>query len=64
MLDEGQPRLVLGDELLEWSPGGYGDRKRRPSRGRADVITPPSLLELLRTERTPLVPLLHPSATA
>ncbi len=64
VLDEGGPRLVLGDELLEWSPGGYGDRKRRPSRGRADVITPPSLLELLRTARTPLVPVLHPSATA
>ena len=31
---------------------------------RADVITPPSLLELLRTERSPLVPPPHPSATA
>lgn len=64
VLHDGSPRLVLGDELLRWSPGGYGERGRRPARGRADVITPPSLLELLRTERTPLVPLLHPSATA
>lgn len=64
VLDDGQPRLVFGDELLQWSPGGYTDRRRRPPRGRADVITPPSLLELLRIERTPLVALLHPSATA
>jgi hypothetical protein len=26
------------------------------------VITPPSLVEFLATERTPLVPFLHPSA--
>jgi hypothetical protein len=63
VLEDGQPRLVLGDAMLRWSPGGYGDRRRRPARGRAEVITPPSLLELLRTERTPLVPLLHPTAT-
>lgn len=63
VLDGGQPRLVLGDELLNWSPGGYSGRTRRPASGRAETITPPSLLELLRTERAPLVPLLHPSAT-
>jgi hypothetical protein len=28
------------------------------------VITPPSLLEVLRTDWRPLVPLVHPSATA
>jgi hypothetical protein len=26
------------------------------------VITPPSLVKVLATERTPLVPFLHPSA--
>jgi hypothetical protein len=64
VLSDGQPSVVLGDELLTWSPGGYTWRERRPSRGHATVITPPSLVELLHTERTPLVPLLHPSATA
>jgi hypothetical protein len=57
-----EPSLVLGDQLLAWSPGGYTTRSRRPARGTATVITPPSLVALLRTERTPLVPLLHPSA--
>jgi hypothetical protein len=62
VLRDGRPQLVLGDDLLTWSPGGYTDRERRPARERAQLITPPSLVELLRTEREPLVPLLHPSA--
>jgi hypothetical protein len=62
VLRAGRPRLVLGHDLLTWSPGGYTDRERRPARERANLITPPSLVELLRTEREPLVPLLHPSA--
>jgi hypothetical protein len=64
VLRDGDPHLVLGQELLSWSPGGYGARIQRPSHERATVITPPSLVELLRTERAPLVPLLHPSAIA
>jgi hypothetical protein len=64
VLRDGDPYLVLGTELLRWSPGGYTTRMRRTAGGRATVITPPSLVGLLRTERTPLVPLLHPSATA
>jgi hypothetical protein len=64
VLVQGAPHLVLGSELLRWSPAGYLARSPRPARGRATVITPPSLVELLRIERTPLVPLLHPSAMA
>ena len=59
---ERSPRLVLGSHLLTWSPAGYRSRAPRPS-GRATVITPPSLVAVLRKgweER--LVPLLHPSA--
>ena len=59
---EGAPRLLLGAQLLAWSPAGYMSRKSRPS-GRVTVITPPSLVAVLREgweER--LVPLLHPSA--
>ena len=62
MLD-GEPHLVLGSELLRWSPAGY-TAPRRPAAPaeRATVITPPSLVALLATDRTPLVPLVHPSA--
>jgi hypothetical protein len=64
VLHDGEPHLVRGSELLRWSPAGYSTRTKRPhSRtATATVITPPSLTALLRTERTPLVPLLHPSA--
>ena len=64
VLHEEQPCLVLGPALLAWSPRGYLARRRRPSRGQATVITPPSLMELLRSGWTPLVPLLHPTARA
>ena len=62
VMRDDEPWLVLGNRLLAWSPGGYTDRSRRPDRGTATLITPPSLVALLNTERTPLVPLLHPSA--
>jgi hypothetical protein len=56
------PKLVLGRELLSWAPGGYRDRGRRPRRGTATVITPPSLVDVLRAGWDGAVPLLHPSA--
>jgi hypothetical protein len=62
VLHEGEPWLVVGDELRRWTPAGYTDRVARPT-GSAALLTPPSLVELLRTEREPLVPFLHPSAT-
>ena len=64
VLHENEPHLVLGPVLLRWSPAGYTARVSRPAGARATVITPPSLVELLATDRTPLVPFLHPSATA
>ena len=54
--------LVLGDELLHWTPAGYAERTRRPAREGAIVLTPPSLVAVLRAGWQPLVPLLHPSA--
>jgi hypothetical protein len=64
VLHDGEPHLLLGPRLLHWSPAGYDARISRPqARARTTVITPPSLIELLRTDRTPLVPLLHESAT-
>jgi hypothetical protein len=64
VLHEDKPCLVLGSWLLAWSPGGYRARHGRPRNGRAVLITPPSLVTLLRSGWTPVVPLLHPTALA
>jgi hypothetical protein len=64
VLRDGGPWLVLGAELLRWSPAGYDAREPRPSRRRTVLITPPSLVAVLRAGWRPLVPLLHPSALA
>ncbi len=64
VLHEGAPCLVLGSHLLGWTPTGYVGRMSRPVRQPARVITPPSLVSLLRLEWQPLVPLVHPSAFA
>ncbi len=62
VLVEGDPYLVLGAELLLWSPSGYAGRRPRPA-GAAEAITPPSLLAVLRAGWSDAaVPLLHPSA--
>ena len=37
---EDKPLLVLGDRLLPWAPGGYGDAIARPSGGPVSVLTP------------------------
>jgi hypothetical protein len=62
VLVEGDPYLVLGSRLLLWSPSGYAGRRPRPD-GRAEAITPPSLLAVLGAGwHDAAVPLLHPSA--
>jgi hypothetical protein len=57
----GEPWLVLGSHLLRWTPAGYAERRSRPAREEAIVVTPPSLVAVLRTGWKPIVPLLHPS---
>ena len=64
ILRGGRAWLVWGNSLLVWTPAGYKQRTRRPAGGLAEVITPPTLLALLRSEWTPLVPLLHPTGDA
>jgi hypothetical protein len=59
---DGEACLVRGAQLLGWSPAGYVSRERRPTRGRALLITPPSLVAVLRAGWQGAVPLLHPSA--
>jgi hypothetical protein len=63
VLREGAPWLVLGRDLLRWTAAGYFERRQRPARPQqAQLITPPSLVAVLRSGWQPLVPLLHPSA--
>lgn len=64
VLFRGSPYLVLGAGLLRWTASGYAAGGPRPSHRPATVITPPSLVEALRADREPVVPLLHPSAVA
>jgi hypothetical protein len=61
VLEEGEPWLVNGDRLLPWTPDGYVSPRPRPD-GEAVVITPPTLVAVLRRGWDPLVPLVHPSA--
>jgi hypothetical protein len=58
----GEPHLVLDGQLLSWTPAGYVAPRPRPARQEVVLITPPSLVSVLRTGWRPLVPLLHPSA--
>jgi hypothetical protein len=62
VLREGVPWLVRQDALLRWLPGGYVERVSRPGRGRVTLVTPPSLVEILRRGWQGAVPLLHPTA--
>jgi hypothetical protein len=62
VIDSGMPCLVLGRGLLVWSPRGYLTRRRRPAGGVATLITPPSLVALIRDGWTPRVAFLHPTA--
>ena len=62
VLHDDRPCLVRGAQLLRWSPAGYDARTARLSGTTATVITPPSLVAVLRTGWCAAVPLLHPSA--
>jgi hypothetical protein len=45
---EQSPAVVIGDEVVEWTHGGYGVPRRRPTSGDALVLTPPSTVAVLR----------------
>jgi len=62
VLRDGAPWVVVDGALLRWTPGGYVDRVRRPLGERAVVITPRSLVAVLRGGWEPVVPLSHPPA--
>ncbi len=50
---------VRGKHLLRWTPKGYASMRPRPRGIRADVLTPPSMLAVLKAG---FAPLWHPSA--
>ena len=60
VLRDGEPWLVHGETLRRWTPGGYTDRVPRPN-DEATVVTPPSLVGVLRAGWSGAVPLFHPS---
>jgi len=64
VLRDEAPWLVVGPELLRWTPAGYVDARLRPNGEETLLITPPSLVAVLRAGWRPAVPLLHPSALA
>jgi hypothetical protein len=48
-----------GDALLRWTPGGYGEPRKRPRAITVDVLTPPAILAVLSAGYQPHW---HPSA--
>jgi hypothetical protein len=48
VLEDDTPHLVLANELVAWSPAGYGNHRRRPRHGTATTVTPPASLAVLR----------------
>ncbi len=60
LVDEA-PFLVVGDELLRWTPGGYTERRAR-RRGRVTLITPPSTVRVLQAGWETDLSLFHPTS--
>ena len=54
VLHDGAPHIVLGGELRPWSFGGYGPAVIPPNR--TELITPRTLVEVLRAGWEPVVP--------
>jgi hypothetical protein len=51
---------VHGDRLLEWSPFGYARRRNRPTSATVTLLTPPSMVQVIRAGYGP--PAVHPTA--
>jgi hypothetical protein len=56
---EGAAFAVRGDGILRWSPAGYTEQCARPVSAIVDMLTPPSIVEVLAQG---YVPQWHPSA--
>ena len=47
VVDGDEPALVTADAVVPWTAAGYGTPRARPTGGSADVITPPTSLDVL-----------------
>jgi hypothetical protein len=59
VVHEGEPHLVWGSGLFEWSDSAYRKRRSRAPSGAAEVLTPRAIVEVLRAGYRPTI---HPSA--
>jgi hypothetical protein len=60
MIAEGeQAWLVRSGELLAWSPFGYQDRRPAIASAAVNLLTPPSIVDVIRAGYTPAI---HPAA--
>jgi hypothetical protein len=50
--------IVMGGDLLRWSPFGYGMRRAMPGSRRVWALTPPSVIGVLRAGYEPGI---HPT---
>lgn len=55
----GEAWIVLGGDLLAWSPVGYGERRAMPGSATAQALTPPSMIDVIRAGYEPGI---HPTA--
>jgi hypothetical protein len=62
VLHDDEPHLVSGSRLVRWTASGYREATPRPAHGEAVVLTPPSLVAVLRAGWRSSLPLVHPSA--
>jgi hypothetical protein len=53
VLVDDTPAVVVGGHLAEWTADGYRDRRPRPRRGVATVVTPPSTVAAFRAGYAP-----------
>lgn len=60
VLRDGEPHLVRAGTVRRWTPDGYGHPSA--ATGELELVTPPSLVTVLRAGWEPLVPFLHASA--
>jgi hypothetical protein len=58
--EEEEAWLVVGGELLAWSPSGYGSRRAKSGASTVRVLTPSSVLDVIRAGYEPMI---HPTAT-
>jgi hypothetical protein len=56
---DGEAYALRGKRLLRWTPSGYVGAKPRPRKVAVDVLTPPSIVAVLKAGYSPLW---HPSA--